>query len=69
MTHKEVFYLGKAHMYICLSAYKSGVKGCFWWVGFGFFGLNCAKTMGDIFLWGKVVYVLFSYFCGNDVNW
>lgn len=38
MTHKEVFYLGKAHMYICLSAYKSGVKGCFWGVFLGLFG-------------------------------
>jgi len=59
MTHKEVFYLEKStyvHLFDVLI--KVGVNGVFGGGYFWVFGLICAKTMGDIFLWGTVYMLL-----------
>ena len=52
LTHKEVFYLGKFRICCYALVIKSGIKGCFWGVFFGFFGVFFKKTLGDIFLYG-----------------
>ncbi len=65
LTHKEVFYLGKIRICCYALVIKSGIKGCFWGVFFGFFWVFFKKTLGDIFLYGLciccVVYMAYMF--------